>query len=133
MRARKACQAAAAAGAHGVAIMCDIMTDNRNRTAPELRKMFEIHGGNMGATNCVAWLFERKGLFLVPREGSDEETIMETISHVMPINAASKRNINDSMRPWSVLGIKLPGNEMGLYVFVIFSLKINCEQNEQND
>ena len=65
-------------GAHGVAIMCDIMTDNRNRTAPELRKMFEIHGGNMGATNCVAWLFERKGLFLVPREGSDEETIMET-------------------------------------------------------
>ncbi|MBA60916.1 MAG: YebC/PmpR family DNA-binding transcriptional regulator [Planctomycetaceae bacterium] len=65
-------------GAHGVAIMCDIMTDNRNRTAPELRKMFEIHGGNMGATNCVAWLFDRKGLFLVPVEGSDEETVMET-------------------------------------------------------
>ena len=65
-------------GAHGVAFMCDIMTDNRNRTAPELRKMFEIHGGNMGATNCVAWLFERKGLFLIPVEGCDEETIMET-------------------------------------------------------
>ena len=65
-------------GAHGVAIMCDIMTDNRNRTAPELRKMFEIHGGNMGATNCVAWLFERKGLFLIPVEGCDEEVVMET-------------------------------------------------------
>jgi len=65
-------------GAHGVAIMCDIMTDNRNRTAPELRKMFEIHGGNMGATNCVAWLFERKGLFLIPVEGCDEEAVMET-------------------------------------------------------
>lgn len=65
-------------GAHGVAIMCDIMTDNRNRTAPELRKMFEIHGGNMGATNCVAWLFERKGLFLVPIAGFDEEVVMET-------------------------------------------------------
>ena len=40
--------------------------------------MFEIHGGNMGATNCVAWLFERKGLFLVPVESADEETVMET-------------------------------------------------------
>ena len=65
-------------GAHGVAIMCDIMTDNRNRTAPELKKMFEIHGGNMGATNCVAWLFERKGLFLIPVESADEEMVMET-------------------------------------------------------
>ena len=65
-------------GAHGVAIMCDIMTDNRNRTAPELKKMFEIHGGNMGATNCVAWLFERKGLFLIPVDSADEETVMET-------------------------------------------------------
>ena len=64
-------------GAHGVAVMCDIMTDNRNRTAPELRKMFEIHGGNMGATNCVAWLFDRKGLFLVPIDAADEETTME--------------------------------------------------------
>ncbi len=65
-------------GPHGVAIMCDIMTDNRNRTAPELRKMFEVHGGNMGATNCVAWLFDRKGLFLVPVEARDEEAVMET-------------------------------------------------------
>ena len=64
-------------GAHGVAVMCDIMTDNRNRTAPELRKMFEIHGGNMGATNCVAWLFDRKGLFLVPIDAADEEATME--------------------------------------------------------
>ena len=53
-------------GAGGVAIMCDIMTDNRNRTAPELRKAFEVCGGKMGATNCVAYLFDRKGLFLIP-------------------------------------------------------------------
>ena len=64
--------------AHGVAIMCEIMTDNRNRTAPELRKMFGIHGGNMGATNCVAWLFDRKGLFLVPTDSTEEEFVMET-------------------------------------------------------
>ena len=49
-------------GPNGVAIMCDILTDNRNRTAPELRKLFEVNGGNLGATGCVAYLFERKGL-----------------------------------------------------------------------
>ena len=63
--------------AHGVAVMCDIMTDNRNRTAPEIRKMFEIHNGNLGATNCVGWIFERKGLFLIPKNVVDEEQLME--------------------------------------------------------
>lgn len=64
-------------GPGGVAVMCDIMTDNRNRTAPELRKLFEIHGGKLGATNCVAWMFERKGLFVLPADQTDEETLME--------------------------------------------------------
>ncbi|HRX79882.1 MAG TPA: YebC/PmpR family DNA-binding transcriptional regulator, partial [Pirellulaceae bacterium] len=48
-------------GPNGVAILCDIVTDNRNRTAPEIRKLFEVNGGKLGATNCVAYLFERKG------------------------------------------------------------------------
>ncbi len=52
--------------AAGVAVMCDIMTDNRNRTAPEIRKLFELHGGKLGSTNCVAWMFDRKGLFVIP-------------------------------------------------------------------
>jgi YebC/PmpR family DNA-binding regulatory protein len=64
-------------GAAGVAVMCDILTENRNRTAGEIRKIFEIHGGNLGATNCVAWMFERKGLFLVPSQHADEEKLIE--------------------------------------------------------
>ena len=64
-------------GPGGVAVMCDIMTDNRNRTAPELRKLFEVHGGKLGATNCVAYLFERKGLFVLPAAKVDEERMME--------------------------------------------------------
>ncbi len=64
-------------GPGGVAIMCDIMTDNRNRTAPELRKLFEIHGGKLGGTGCVAYLFERKGLVVVAADVADEETLME--------------------------------------------------------
>ncbi len=62
-------------GPAGVAVMCDIMTDNRNRTAPEIRKVFEVCGGNLGATNSVAWMFERKGQFVFSAEEVDEETL----------------------------------------------------------
>ncbi len=64
-------------GAGGVAIMCDILTDNRNRTAPELRKVFEKYEGNLGASGCVAWMFERKGLFVVPATTAGEDRLME--------------------------------------------------------
>lgn len=64
-------------GPGGVAIMCDIMTDNRNRTAPEIRKIFEIQGGKLGATGCVAYLFERKGLIVVSAQASTEDQLME--------------------------------------------------------
>ena len=61
----------------GVAVMCDILTDNRNRTAPELRKIFEKHDGNLGATGCVAWMFDRKGLLVISRNKVTEEQLME--------------------------------------------------------
>jgi YebC/PmpR family DNA-binding regulatory protein len=64
-------------GPAGVAIMCEILTDNRNRTAPELRNMFERYGGNLGATGCVAWMFDRKGLVVVDKAAIDEESLME--------------------------------------------------------
>jgi len=64
-------------GPAGVAMMCDILTENRNRTAGEVRKIFEVHGGNLGATNCVAWMFDRKGLFLVPSQNVTEDRLVE--------------------------------------------------------
>lgn len=64
-------------GPAGVAILCEILTDNRNRTAGEIRKTFELADGKLGATGCVAWMFERKGLFLVAQDKADEETLME--------------------------------------------------------
>jgi YebC/PmpR family DNA-binding regulatory protein len=64
-------------GPGGVAVLCDILTDNRNRTAPEVRKIFEICGGKLGATGCVAWMFDRKGLVAVPADKTDEESLME--------------------------------------------------------
>ncbi|MDY0167492.1 MAG: YebC/PmpR family DNA-binding transcriptional regulator [Thermoguttaceae bacterium] len=64
-------------GAGGVAVLCEILTDNRNRTAPEVRKIFEMSDGKLGSTGCVAWMFDLKGLFLIPADQTDEDTLME--------------------------------------------------------
>jgi len=65
-------------GPGGVAVMLQIMTDNRNRTTPEIRHLFSKHGGNLGENGCVSWLFTRKGSILVPRAGApDEDAMME--------------------------------------------------------
>jgi YebC/PmpR family DNA-binding regulatory protein len=63
-------------GPGGVALMVDVLTDNRNRTAGEVRKIFERGGGHMGSAGCVGYLFERKGVFLVPTKGMDEDTLL---------------------------------------------------------
>jgi YebC/PmpR family DNA-binding regulatory protein len=64
-------------GPGGVAVMCTALTDNRNRTAGELRKAFEVCGGNLGATGCVGYMFTFKGLFLVEAKFASEETLMD--------------------------------------------------------
>ncbi len=64
-------------GPGGVAVLCEILTDNRNRTAPEVRKIFELAGGKLGATGCVAWMFDRKGLIVIDKGQIDEESLLE--------------------------------------------------------
>lgn len=64
-------------GPGGVAVLCEILTDNRNRTAPEVRKIFELAGGKLGATGCVAWMFDRKGLLVIDKAQTDEESLLE--------------------------------------------------------
>jgi YebC/PmpR family DNA-binding regulatory protein len=67
-------------GPGGAAVMLELLTDNRNRTTPEIRHLFSKHGGNLGENGCVSWLFTRKGLILVPRTPEmDEDEIMELV------------------------------------------------------
>lgn len=66
-------------GTAGVAVLCDALTENRNRTAGELRKVFEVHGGNLGGSGSVAWMFDRRGLFLIPGGSVDEESLLELV------------------------------------------------------
>jgi YebC/PmpR family DNA-binding regulatory protein len=63
-------------GPGGVAFMVETLTDNRNRTVSEIRKIMESRGGSLGAANCVSWLFERKGLFLVPATAASEDAMI---------------------------------------------------------
>jgi YebC/PmpR family DNA-binding regulatory protein len=64
-------------GPGGVAVMVHVLTDNRNRTVGEIRSVFGRHGGNLGEANCVAWLFDQKGVILVPTEGASEDALLE--------------------------------------------------------
>src|SRR5919107_267621 len=61
----------------GVAVLVDVLTDNRNRAASDVRYIFSKNGGKLGTSGSVAYLFERKGVILVPREGVDEDELME--------------------------------------------------------
>jgi YebC/PmpR family DNA-binding regulatory protein len=64
-------------GPAGVAIIVDALTDNRARTVAEVKKIFERHGGALGTTHCVAWMFHQKGLITVRTDKVGEDDLME--------------------------------------------------------
>ncbi len=63
-------------GPGGVAVMIEVLTDNRNRTVSELRHIMTKHGGSLGEAGCVSWIFEKKGYILVDKTKADEDTLM---------------------------------------------------------
>ncbi len=63
-------------GPNGVAVIVETMTDNRNRTAGEVRHYFDKFGGNLGATGCVGWQFDQKGVIILEKDGKDEDETM---------------------------------------------------------
>jgi YebC/PmpR family DNA-binding regulatory protein len=65
-------------GPEGVAVLVEAVTDNRNRTASEVRHAFTKNGGNLGTTGAVAWQFERRGVVLVAADGADEDSLVTT-------------------------------------------------------
>jgi len=64
-------------GPGGVAILIDVVTENKNRTTAEIRHIFSKYGGNLGSTGCVSWMFQEKGIFYVDKEEVDEDTLLE--------------------------------------------------------
>ena len=84
-------------GPSGVAIMVETLTDNRNRTAPELRKLFDKYGGNLGTSGCVAFIFTARGMILVNKDSADEDSIM------MAALDAGAEDVTDEGEFWQVL------------------------------
>jgi len=64
-------------GPGGVAVLLEVMTDNKNRTVAEIRHIFSKHGGNLGENGCVSWIFEKKGSILFDRKAVSEDILME--------------------------------------------------------
>ncbi|MBN2250959.1 MAG: YebC/PmpR family DNA-binding transcriptional regulator, partial [Candidatus Altiarchaeota archaeon] len=64
-------------GPGGVAVLVEVMTDNKNRTVSEIRHIFSKHGGNLGENGCVAWIFEKKGSIIFGKDAVDEDRLME--------------------------------------------------------
>ena len=64
-------------GPGGVAIIADVLTDNRNRVVAELRFMLSRHGGNLGETGCVGWMFKKRGIIRIDKGAIDEERLIE--------------------------------------------------------
>ncbi|MCX8118420.1 MAG: YebC/PmpR family DNA-binding transcriptional regulator [Desulfobacterota bacterium] len=64
-------------GPGGVAMLLEVLTDNKNRTVAEVRHIFSKYNGSLGETGCVSWMFDKKGLILVEKEGTDEDRLIE--------------------------------------------------------
>ena len=80
-------------GPSGVAIMMEVMTDNKNRTVPEIRHIMTKNGGNLGESGCVNWMFEKKGTIVVNySDDMDEENLMELIIELEAEDFSSEDN-----------------------------------------
>jgi len=63
----------------GIALLVEVATDNKNRTVAEVRHLFSKHGGTLGETGSVSWMFHRKGIITLPKQGKSEDEIMELV------------------------------------------------------
>ena len=89
-------------GPNGVAVIVDVLTNNKNRTVSEVRHAFSKHGGTLGENGCVAWMFEKKGVLTIKREVVEEEALMDVALD------AGAEDISDEGDVWEVV---TPANE----------------------
>jgi YebC/PmpR family DNA-binding regulatory protein len=80
-------------GPCGIAVIVETLTDNRNRTAADLRHYFDKCGGNMGQTGCVGFMFNQKGILIVEAEGLDEDKVMEDALEAGATDFESSENL----------------------------------------
>jgi len=84
-------------GPAGVAVIVEVMTDNKNRTVAEIRHIFSKHGGNLGENGCVAWMFDKKGSIVFDKNAVSEDALMESALE------AGADDVRDQETEWEVI------------------------------
>ena len=84
-------------GPAGVAVIVEVMTDNKNRTVAEIRHIFSKHGGNLGENGCVAWMFDKKGIIVLDKKTATEDELMEVALE------AGADDVRDQGTEWEVV------------------------------
>lgn len=92
-------------GPSGIAVIIEALTDNRNRTAADVRHAFDKFGGNMGTSGCVSFMFSREGVIIIEKEDIDEDKLMED---------ALEAGASDFLSDGDVYEIRTEPNDMGL-------------------
>lgn len=129
-------------GPGGVAIMCKALTDNRNRTAGEIRKIFERAGGSLGSTNCVAFQFSQKGVIVVAADKVAEDKIMEVALESGADDVTSSAHIHEVLcRPdqfesvkaaLTAAGIEIQSSDVSMVAGNLISLDLSTARKVMN-
>lgn len=90
-------------GPGGVAVMLDVMTDNKNRTVAEIRSIFTKAGGQLGENGCVGWMFDKKGLIVVDKEVMGEDELMEAALEAGAEDILTESAVYEIYTPWEDL------------------------------
>lgn len=105
-------------GPSGIAVIVEALTDNRNRTAADVRHYFDKYGGNMGQTGCVSFMFTKQGVILIEKEAVDEEKLMEDALEAGASDFLTDDDVFDIRTEVSDLGAVRDALEAAGYKFV---------------
>jgi YebC/PmpR family DNA-binding regulatory protein len=101
-------------GPGGVAMMVEVLTDNKNRTVADVRHVFSKYNGNLGENGCVSWMFEKKGLIIIEKSGVDEDRLMEVALEAGALDVkGSGKEFEVTADPASFEGVKKALEEAG--------------------
>jgi YebC/PmpR family DNA-binding regulatory protein len=102
-------------GPGGVAMLLEVLTDNKNRTVADVRHVFAKHNGNLGESGCVSWMFEKKGLILVDKGSVDEDRLIEVAldAGALDVNDTGKE-FEVKTDPASFEGVKKALDDAGI-------------------
>jgi YebC/PmpR family DNA-binding regulatory protein len=84
-------------GPHGVAVMVEVATDNRNRTVSEIRHLFSRYGGNLGEAGCVSWMFHKRGAIAAPKKNTTEDQMLGIVLD------AGAEDLRDDGEQWEIV------------------------------